>query len=113
MLYVTGQKGREIVRKQKGKDKGFRGILVLMALLLVAAGWWFVPRVYSLAVVGYQIQYKLVVVKEGDTLWSIAQSQLEEGKDPRKLIYEIRSINRLQSAIVRPGDFLRVPAAGM
>lgn len=113
MLYVTGPKGRQTLKKKKAKDKGFRGVLVLMALLLFAAGWWFVPKVYSLAVAGHQIQYKVVVVKEGDTLWSIAQSQLEEGRDPRKLIYEIRSVNRLQSPIVRPGDFLRVPAAGM
>ncbi|MGE5575698.1 MAG: LysM peptidoglycan-binding domain-containing protein [Syntrophothermus sp.] len=79
--------------------------------MLVAAGWWLAPRVYSLAITEHRREYRVVVVKEGDTLWSIAEDQLDHGMDPRQLIYEIRTINHLQSAIVKPGELLRIPVA--
>ncbi len=111
MLYYTRQMGQKKMQKADIKAKLAKSFLAGLVLLLVAMGWWFVPKVYSLVVVEHRVEYRTVVVKEGDTLWSIAQAQLDRGKDPRKLIYQIRAVNHLESAMVKPGELLQVPVA--
>lgn len=49
----------------------------------------------------------VVVVKPGDTLWSIA-TWLDPGADPRRLVAELREL--AGSAVLRPGQRLVIPA---
>lgn len=55
-------------------------------------------------------EYIEVVVQDGDTLWHIAQRHGSPGGDPRKMVDLIREVNDLSSAVVRPGQVLKVPA---
>jgi nucleoid-associated protein YgaU len=48
------------------------------------------------------------VVKQADTLWSIALR--EYGGDPREAIWEIRERNRLSGTTLQPGQVLMLPA---
>jgi LysM repeat protein len=48
------------------------------------------------------------VVREGETLWSLAR-RLEQGEDPRRLVDEIRKLNRLKGAVIVPGQELELP----
>lgn len=48
------------------------------------------------------------VVKQADTLWSIALR--EYGGDPREAIWEIRERNRLDGTTLQPGQMLVLPA---
>lgn len=57
----------------------------------------------------YKQEYKEVVVKAGDTLWKIAKEHIPKDYDIRKMIYEIREINHLESADIYPGDMVKVP----
>ncbi|EYE88207.1 hypothetical protein Q428_09250 [Fervidicella metallireducens AeB] len=50
-----------------------------------------------------------VTVNQGDTLWKIAKEHKRENEDVRKLIYEIRKINKLDSAVIVPGQTLLIP----
>lgn len=50
-----------------------------------------------------------IVVQPGQTLWSIAKD-LAPGRDARETVYEIRQINGLDSAVVRSGQILVLPA---
>lgn len=49
------------------------------------------------------------VVREGDTLWSIAE-RMAPGEDPRPLVDAISAANRLEAASIVPGQTLIVPA---
>jgi nucleoid-associated protein YgaU len=49
-----------------------------------------------------------VVVRPGDTLWSIASSVAGEG-DVRVVVQEIREVNGLHGSGIVPGEVLRLP----
>jgi nucleoid-associated protein YgaU len=49
-----------------------------------------------------------IIVKSGDTLWSIAKSNYAGG-DIRRHIYDIQKANDLVSSCIQPGDELVIP----
>ncbi|NLM42292.1 MAG: LysM peptidoglycan-binding domain-containing protein [Firmicutes bacterium] len=49
--------------------------------------------------------YAEVIVQPGDTLWTIATSQMPT-EDPRDAVARIRELNQLQSAQIYPGQVL-------
>ncbi|HEV2374780.1 MAG TPA: LysM peptidoglycan-binding domain-containing protein [Streptosporangiaceae bacterium] len=49
-----------------------------------------------------------VVVRPGQTLWSIAL-HAQPAADPRAVVQEIVSLNALHSVVIQPGQRLRVP----
>ena len=51
-----------------------------------------------------------VVVRSGQTLWSIAMAA-EPAADPRVVTQEIMQVNALSSEVVVPGESLWVPAS--
>lgn len=53
-------------------------------------------------------QYIEVVVKPGDTLWEIAESQ-NFNRDLRETIFEIKETNRLSANTIQPGQKILVP----
>jgi LysM repeat protein len=54
-------------------------------------------------------KYSKIVVYPGDTIWSIATDYIDSNTDIRKLVYEIREVNKLNSAIITPGQQLLIP----
>jgi len=54
-------------------------------------------------------EYIEVVVQEGDTLWQIARRYSGPEVDARKMVDMIRDVNDLSTAVVRPGQVLKVP----
>ena len=50
-----------------------------------------------------------VVVKSGDTVWSIAGENNPNGKDLRKLVHEIISENNLSDGMIYAGQELVIP----
>lgn len=52
---------------------------------------------------------KVVVVKAGDTLWSIAKSHGPRQSDPRLIIDQIKELNGLTTANLQIGQLLIVP----
>lgn len=64
---------------------------------------------FASSVYGYEVkQYDTVTVKSGDTLWTIAQKYNKSG-DIRKLIFEIKKENNLETSIIYIGDELLIP----
>lgn len=96
---------RTFVRRcDKMKSKSFFKVIVVLFLLGAIA----VP--FALKVNGKTpLKYEKVVVYPGDTLWSIAKEIKTENEDIRKIIYEIRKINKLDTAVILPGQELLVP----
>lgn len=54
--------------------------------------------------------FREVTVMEGDTLWHIAKNNLPHTNyDIRKLIYDIKEMNQMETASIYPGDIIKVP----
>lgn len=51
-----------------------------------------------------------VMVRPGDTLWSIATSAAPD-RDPRAVIDDIRALNDVRGDVVQVGEVLRVPVS--
>lgn len=56
---------------------------------------------------GGEVRY---VVRPGDTLWRLASEHY--GGDPRQAVWEISERNGLETAVLRPGTVLFLPAGG-
>jgi LysM repeat protein len=54
------------------------------------------------------LAHHTVTVQAGDTLWSVA-ARVAPHADPRDIVAEISSLNRLSSTVVEPGEQLVVP----
>jgi LysM repeat protein len=50
-----------------------------------------------------------VTIVNGETLWSLAK-QIAPTADPRDVVADIMSVNRLTSADIQPGEQLSIPA---
>ena len=62
------------------------------------------------SVVSEQDAFKDVIVKENDTLWEIASGEIDNHKDVRIYIYQIKQINQItDSGNLVPGQVLRIP----
>jgi nucleoid-associated protein YgaU len=53
--------------------------------------------------------YATVVVRPGDTLWSIASARTGASGDVQELVDRISDANHLQAATLQPGQRLRIP----
>ena len=83
--------------------------LTALAVAVVALAVLALP-----AVLGGQDELELagdssVVVRPGDTVWSIATAAAAEGEDVRAVVDAIERLNDLEGAVVVPGQVLELP----
>lgn len=91
------------------KTKFIRSNVILV--ILISSIVIFATNAYS----NVETKYKEEYVCAGDTLWSIAQEELEnnkyfEGKDIRYVVNELKNVNNLASANLKEGDKLKIPS---
>ena len=55
------------------------------------------------------IPHITVLIKEGDTLWSLAKKYKPRKMDIRQYIKEIREVNSLESANIVSGNYIQIP----
>lgn len=89
------------------KSRFFLFITITLALLAIII----VSIVTSTGAYSIQSTYETehYWVKKGDTLWSIAKDFSPEGYDIRKMIYQIREENDLDTAMIYEGAKLEIP----
>jgi LysM repeat protein len=80
-------------------------LLLFLAVLSVAFS---VGRVTSTALGASDQAHHEVVVRQGDTLWSIAE-RLQPNADPREVSAELMTVNGLGSPSLAVGQHLRLP----
>lgn len=81
-------------------------ILAILIILMII----FTTKTYS----NVSTKYKEEYIYAGDTLWSIAQEELEnnkyfEGKDIRYVVNELKNINNLSTATIKEGNKIQIP----
>lgn len=97
-------------KKNNKNSKLFRGLKpgrVILILLLVGIG--LVMFNHGKAAEKDSSKYITVTVYPGDTIWSLAAEHKPDNIDIRKLIYDIREENKLETANIYPGQQLIIP----
>ncbi len=88
----------------KAKDKLF----IALVFILIAASFTLIS---TRGATSEEIEeFNLVIVERGDTLWSIAKKFANPEQDVRNMIHIIRRVNKLDSAVIHPGDQLLIPS---
>ena len=92
--------------------KFVRGVIILFGIMII------IMIVFSKASLSHNdkdiIEYKMIDVIEGETLWGIAAKQQQnnpyyEGKDVRYIIYDIKKVNSLDNNNLNIGQELKIP----
>lgn len=80
-----------------------------MTVTLIGAAWA-APAVRALGADAQPVPVSSVryVIREGDTLWSIAQ-RLSPGEDPRAVVDALAAVNGVRAGELTPGQTLLMP----
>lgn len=89
--------------------RGRAVLLTLVATPLVAIALFFGINAGVATATSSSTPLSTVTVVQGETLWQLAH-QLAPTADPRDVIADVMSVNRLTSTDVQPGQKLSIPA---
>ena len=90
------------------------GAVLIISLLSVWFFLYFGDRVVKAQESANDIQYKVVEIKNGDSLWSIAKENMDNTNDSGfiniyQYIHEIKRCNNMKSNQINAGCYLMVP----
>lgn len=90
------------------------GAVLIISLLSVCFFLYFGDRVVKAQESANDIQYKVVEIKNGDGLWSIAKENMDNTNDSGfiniyQYIHEIKRCNNMKSNQINAGCYLMVP----
>ena len=90
------------------------GAVLIISLLSVCFFLYFGDRVVKAQESANDIQYKVVEIKDGDSLWSIGKENMDNTNDSGfiniyQYIHEIKRCNNMKSNQVNAGCYLMVP----
>ena len=90
------------------------GAVLIISLLSVCFFLYFGDRVVKAQESANDIQYKVVEIKNGDSLWSIAKENMDNTNDSGfiniyQYIHELKRCNNMKSNQINAGCYLMVP----
>lgn len=90
------------------------GVVLIISLLSVCFFLYFGDRVVKAQESANDIQYKVVEIKNGDSLWSIAKENMDNTNNSGfiniyQYIHEIKRCNNMKSNQINAGCYLMVP----
>lgn len=90
------------------------GAVLIISLLSVCFFLYFGDRVVKAQESANDIQYKVVEIKNGDSLWSIAKENMDNTNNSGfiniyQYIHEIKRCNSMKSNQINAGCYLMVP----
>jgi nucleoid-associated protein YgaU len=97
-------------RRRRTRRRRLRGLsrLALLVLVLVVAVW-VGTRVANATSNAAAFSEHTYAVRNGDTLWSVANRAYAGNHDTRRLVFVIERRNHLAGADIRPGEKLILP----
>ncbi len=97
-------------RRRRARRRRLRGLsrLALLVLVLVVAVW-VGTRVANATSNPAAFSEHTYAVRNGDTLWSVANRAYAGNHDTRRLVFLIERRNHLAGADIRPGEKLILP----
>lgn len=103
---ILSHRHAQTMRRRRERLMRRAVVLVLLLLALLAVPLALRARAASPAHAPVQ-----VVVKPGDTLWTIAQQHALVSRDPRELVDIVATYNHLGTRPLAPGQVLYLPAS--
>jgi len=98
---------RKTKRRIRLKSRG-KNLLVICSVILLVSFYLNLTGLFEKKAFGRTDSFDTVVVKEGDTLWGLAEKYGPD-QDIRKTVYEIKKINNLTGKYLKPGQLLIIP----
>ena len=97
-------------KKQKSLKNINKKTLIIIILTLLIVICIFSNNSYS----NVKVSYKTIFTSKGDTLWSIAENEINNNnyysnEDIRKVVFELKKINNLDTNILSEGTELKIP----
>ena len=89
------------------KIRKARFMFVLLSIIIVL-GFFITPFNGTASANTNQDDFIIITVRDGDTLWNIAQ-RYTTGNNIRRTIFEIEQINDIRRSIIHPGQQLKIP----
>lgn len=91
------------------KKKFIRSIILILGILII--GLFGINSTYSKTEISYKEDY----IISGDTLWSIAENQVNtneyyKNKDVREVMYEIKQLNNITNGNLEVGQKIVIPS---
>lgn len=86
---------------------------IVFATAAVVAGFWAGPVAHAFGGSDQPVAIsgRRYVVRNGDTLWSIA-GRVAPSRDPRPVVDEIADVNGVEPGAIVPGQALLIPPTG-
>ena len=81
-------------------------LLIIIIIALVMFSIMSMTGAYSVASVEDFEEYW---IKQGDTLWEIADKYAPDGYDTRRFIYDIKEHNEMETSMIYQGEKLLIP----
>ena len=103
------ERRRRATARRRRRLRGLLRLAVLVAVILVAV--WASVRVADAAGPDSQSTQRTYLVRQGDTIWSIATELYDVDKDPRAIVWSIQHENHLRGVGLTPGQILILPPA--
>lgn len=107
VLAVRSWQQFEACRKRERQLKKQKKRLVLLTIVFIL--FVAVSMTQIQAVSGEHDSYTEVIVQKGDNLWTLSRLYKPENVDTRDYIETILSLNNLDSAVLYPGQVLKMP----
>lgn len=106
-MYRTFVRGGKMKFRIKNQKK-FNRFIFLTIVLFTMLTYAFIS-ISSSNMAESKSNKEIVIVKYGDTLWSIA-AKVNSSRDIREIIYDIQNINGIKLASIKPGDKIYIPS---
>ncbi|MCF8002122.1 MAG: LysM peptidoglycan-binding domain-containing protein [Halanaerobiales bacterium] len=100
-------KGNAKLTRQNEKKAKYSKLLVLTVIILSMI--LLISVLSFKAMTEKEIYYKDIEIKNGQTLWQIAESEFGSDSNIRKYVYQIKQINNLNDSNLSPGQIIKVP----
>lgn len=84
-------------------------LFIIMVFILLSTAILFLIDKKEAHSSNYYTEHSEFQVLDGDTLWDIARVYLSPGEDIRKVVYDIREYNNMDSGYIYPGDIIKIP----
>jgi hypothetical protein len=83
-------------------------LFVILSIVIILIFTLYNLNAFSLNKEDYN-NYIEILVKDGDTIWNIAEKYNSNGNDLRQLVYDISKINDVEDSVIIPGQKIIVP----
>jgi nucleoid-associated protein YgaU len=93
---------RQIINKRR---YALLFVAILSSLIVLSLSM----AIQAFASSNQDISWTEVQVKKGDTLWKLVKENYTGTQDIRKVIYDVRKINNLESSAITPRQWIKIP----